>query len=110
MTFNGWAQIALFCALLLLMVRPFGGYMTRVFTGERVFLSPLLGPAEHAIYRVCGVDPREEQHWITYAVAMLLFSLAGFIILYVLQRLQALLPFNPQAFGAVGPDLAFNTS
>src|SRR5207248_477940 len=110
MTLNGWVQIGLYCVLLTLLVRPLGGFMTKVFSGQRTFLSPVLGPVERGIYRVCGVDEREEQHWITYAVAMLLFSLAGFIVLYGLQRLQAMLPFNPQQLGAVTPALAFNTS
>ncbi|MBV8526044.1 MAG: potassium-transporting ATPase subunit KdpA [Acetobacteraceae bacterium] len=110
MTLNGWVQIVLYGVLLTLIVQPLGGYMTRVFEGKRVFLSPVLGPIERGIYRICGVDERQEQHWVTYAVAMLLFSLAGFIVLYGLQRLQALLPFNPQKLGAVSPDLSFNTS
>jgi K+-transporting ATPase ATPase A chain len=110
MTLNGWLQIALFSVIVVLLTRPFGGYMTRVFTGERTLLSPVLRPVERAIYRVCGVAETEEQHWLTYAVAMLAFSFAGFAVLYALQRLQAMLPFNPQHLGAVTPDLAFNTS
>ncbi|MBV9786361.1 MAG: potassium-transporting ATPase subunit KdpA [Acidisphaera sp.] len=110
MTINGWVQIALYCVLLTLLVKPFGGYMTRVFNGERTLLAPVLRPVEHALYRLCGVREQEEQHWVIYAVAMLLFSLAGFLSLYALQRLQALLPFNPQGMSAVGTDLAFNTS
>ncbi len=110
MTTNGWLQIALFCAVVILITRPFGGYITRVVNGERTFLSPVLGPLERAIYAVCGVNQREEQHWVTYAVAMLAFSLAGFAVLYGLQRLQNVLPFNPQGFDAASADLAFNTS
>ncbi|MBV8399719.1 MAG: potassium-transporting ATPase subunit KdpA, partial [Acetobacteraceae bacterium] len=110
MTLNGWVQIILYSVLLTLLVRPLGGYMTAVFLGRRTFLSPVLVPVERGIYRISGVDQREEQHWVTYAVAMLLFTLAGFIVLYALQRLQAMLPFNPQKLGAVSPDLAFNTS
>jgi K+-transporting ATPase ATPase A chain len=110
MTVNGWAQIVLYCVLLTLLVRPFGGYMTQVFAGNSTFLSPVLKPLERGIYWICGVDDREEQHWTTYGVAMLLFSLAGFVVLYALQRLQAVLPFNPQQLDAVAPDLAFNTS
>ena len=110
MTINGWVQIALFCVLLILTVKPFGGYMTRVFTGERTLLSPVLRPVERGIYAVCGVQEAEEQHWVTYVVAMLFFSVAGFLSLYALQRLQALLPFNPAGQSAVGTDLAFNTS
>ena len=109
MTINGWAQIALYCVLLILLVRPLGGYMTRVFSGERTLLSPVLRPLETGLYRLCGVH-EEEQHWVAYAVAMLLFSLAGFLSLYALQRLQAVLPFNPQHMTPVGTDLAFDTS
>ena len=110
MTFNGWLQIALFSVIVILITRPFGGYMTRVFAGEKTLLSPLLRPVERAVYWCCGVDEKQEQHWLTYAVAMLFFSVAGFVSLYALQRLQAVLPFNPQGQSAVAPDLAFNTS
>jgi potassium-transporting ATPase potassium-binding subunit len=110
MTMNGWLQIALYCALLILLTRPLGGYMTRVFTGERTLLSPVLRPIERSLYRLSGIDQAAEQHWVTYAAAMLAFSFAGFVMLYGLQRLQALLPLNPQHLGAVSPDLAFNTS
>jgi potassium-transporting ATPase potassium-binding subunit len=110
MTINGWLQIALFCVLLLLITRPFGGYMTRVFSGERTLLSPVLRPFERGIYRLCGVDETQEQHWVSYAIAMLAFTFAGFVTLYGLQRLQAMLPFNPAGQTAVDPDLAFDTS
>jgi potassium-transporting ATPase potassium-binding subunit len=110
MTFNGWLQIALYCVLLTLLVKPLGAYMTRVFNGERTLLSPVLRPLELGLYRISGVEETDEQHWVTYAVAMLAFTFAGFVVLYGLQRLQAVLPFNPQGLGAVSPDLAFNTS
>ncbi len=110
MTFNGWLQIAIYCVLLVLITKPIGGYMTRVFNGDRTLLSPVLGPIERGLYRVSGVDETQEQHWVAYAVAMLAFSFAGFVVLYALQRLQAVLPFNPQDQTAVTPDLAFNTS
>src|SRR5471032_3202652 len=110
MTFNGWLQVALYCVLLMLLTKPLGGYMTRVFAGERTPLSPVLRPLERGLYRVSGVDETEEQHWVTYAIAMLAFTFAGFVVLYALQRLQAVLPFNPQKLDAVSPDLAFNTS
>ena len=110
MTANGWIQIALFCVIVIALVRPLGGYMTRIFNGERTFLSPVLGPIERGIYRICGVDEKEEQHWVTYTVAMLVFSLAGFVVLYALQRLQGVLPFNPAGQDNVEPTLAFNTS
>src|SRR5689334_23077735 len=110
MTINGWLQIALYCVLLTLLVKPLGGYMTRVFAGEKTFLSPILRPLEIGIYRLCGVRQDEDQHWVTYAIAMLAFSFAGFVVLYGLQRLQAVLPLNPQHLEAVSPDLAFNPS
>jgi K+-transporting ATPase ATPase A chain len=110
MTITGWLQISLFSAIVILITRPFGGYMTRVFAGERTFLSPVLRPVERAIYWCCGVDEKEEQHWLTYAVAMLLFSVVGFLTLYALQRLQWYLPFNPQEQTGVEQSLAFNTS
>jgi potassium-transporting ATPase potassium-binding subunit len=109
-TANGWIQIALFSAIVMALTRPLGGYMTRVFAGERTFLWPVLRPVERAVYWCCGVDEKEEQHWLTYAVAILFFSVAGFVTLYALQRLQWYLPFNPQGQTGVAPDLAFNTS
>ncbi len=110
MTITGWVQIALFSVIVILIARPFGGYMTRVFAGERTFLSPLLRPVERAVYWCCGVDENEEQHWLTYAVAMLFFSVVGFLTLYALQRLQWYLPFNPQGQTGVEQSSAFNTS
>jgi potassium-transporting ATPase potassium-binding subunit len=110
MTITGWLQIALFSIIVILITRPLGGYMTRVFTGERTFLSPVLRPVERAIYWCCGVDEKEEQHWLTYAVAVLSFSVVGFLSLYALQRLQWYLPFNPQDQTGVEPSSAFNTS
>ena len=110
MTIEGWVQIALFSVIIILITRPLGGYMTRVFNGERTFLSPILRPVERAVYWCCGVNEMEEQHWLTYAVASLFFSVAGFVSLYALQRLQWYLPFNPQGQTGVAPDLAFNTS
>jgi K+-transporting ATPase ATPase A chain len=110
MTLDGWLQIALFGAAVLLLVKPLGGYMTLVFTGERTFLSPVLRPIERTFYRLSGVDERADQNWVAYAVAMLTFSLMGFLTLYGLQRFQALLPFNPAGQSAVEPGLAFNTA
>jgi K+-transporting ATPase ATPase A chain len=110
MTSNGWIQIAIFSVIVIAVAKPFGGYMTRVFQGERTFLHPVLRPVERAIYWCCGVDETQEQHWLTYAVAMLFFSVAGFASLYALQRLQGMLPFNPAGQGAVEQSLAFNTS
>jgi potassium-transporting ATPase potassium-binding subunit len=110
MTINGWVQIALFIAVVVLTVKPVGAFMTSVFNGERTFLSPVLGPVERALYRVAGVDQRAEQHWTTYGVGMLLFNLVGMLLLYAMLRLQAVLPFNPQGQAAVPADLAFNTA
>jgi K+-transporting ATPase ATPase A chain len=110
MTIVGWVQIALFSAIVIAITRPFGGYMTQVFAGERTFLSPVLRPVERAVYWCCGVNEKEEQHWLTYAVAMLFFSIVGFLTLYALQRLQWYLPFNPQGQTGVEQSLAFNTS
>jgi K+-transporting ATPase ATPase A chain len=110
MTLNGWLQIALYVGVLLLCVKPLGLYMARVFNGERTFLDPVMRPVERFIYAVNGVDPRQEQHWTTYTAAMLLFSLASFVLLYALQRLQHVLPLNPQGFDPPSPDSAFNTA
>jgi K+-transporting ATPase ATPase A chain len=110
MTLNGWIQIALFSVLVIALARPFGGYMTRVFAGERTFLHPVLRPVERAAYWCCGVRESEEQHWLIYAVSTLFFSVVGFVTLYALQRLQWYLPFNPQGQTAVEESLAFNTS
>ena len=110
MTGNGWLQITLFGAIVILITRPFGGYMTRVFAGEWTPLSSLLRPVERFVYRCCGVDEAEDQPWRTYALSMVLFGVAGFVTLYVLQRLQWYLPFNPQGEAGVDPVLAFNTA
>src|SRR6476469_5175668 len=110
MTVIGWSQILLYCAIVVALVKPLGWYMTRVFNGESTFLSPVLRPVERGIYWIGGVDERREQHWLTYTVAMLLFHVGGFLIIYGLMRLQALLPFNPQDQSAVAQDLSFNTA
>jgi potassium-transporting ATPase potassium-binding subunit len=110
MTLAGWLQILIFCGIIILLVKPLGGYMTRVYQGERTFLSLLLGPVERLLYRLAGTDEKEEQHWVGYAAAMLAFNLAGMLVLYALQRFQASLPFNPAGMSAVDPALAFNTA
>ncbi|KMO44125.1 potassium-transporting ATPase subunit A [Methylobacterium tarhaniae] len=110
MTLIGWIQIALFCAVVLALVKPLGLYMTRVFTGERTILSPVLRPVERGLYRLAGIDEGQEQHWLAYAGAMVVFHVAGFLVLYGILRLQAVLPLNPADQAAVAPDLAFNTS
>jgi potassium-transporting ATPase potassium-binding subunit len=110
MTAIGWIQILLYCAIIVALVKPLGWYMTRVFNGERTFLSLILRPVEIAVYRLGGVDERREQHWVTYTIAMLFFHVGGFLILYALMRLQAMLPFNPAEQTAVAEDLSFNTA
>jgi len=114
MTANGWIQIAIFSVIVIAITAPLGGYMMRVFNGERTLLSPILRPIERIIYALSFVDEKEDQHWTVYAVAMLFFSLAGFLSLYALQRLQNVLPmqplFNPEKMSAVGEHLAFTTS
>src|SRR5215475_4418120 len=110
MTVIGWIQILLYCAIVAALVVPLGGYMTRVFNGERTFLSPVLRPVEAGLYWLGGVDARREQHWVTYTVSMLFFHVGGFLILYALMRLQAILPFNPVEQSAVAEDLSFNTA
>ena len=110
MTVIGWIQILLYCAIVVALVKPLGWYMTRVFNGERTFMSPVLRPVERGLYWIGGVDEKREQHWLTYTVAMLLFHVGGFLIIYGLMRLQALLPLNPADQSAVAQDLSFNTA
>jgi len=110
MTLIGWIQILLYCAIIVALVKPLGGYMTRVFNGERTFLSPVLRPVEVVLYWAGGVDDKREQHWLTYTVAMLLFHVGGFLILYGLMRTQGALPYNPAGMSAVPEDLSFNTA
>ena len=110
MTTLTWLQLGLYLVVLLLLVKPLGAYMARVYAGERTFFGRIVGPIERLIYRIVGMRPDEEMDWKTYAIAMLLFSLIGLLALYGLQRLQSVLPLNPQHLGAVKPDLAFNTA
>src|SRR3954471_18291113 len=110
MTAVGWIQIILYCAIVVALVKPLGAYMTRVFNGERTFLSPILQPVEAGVYWIGGVDAKRERHWLTYTLAMFLFHVGGFLIIYGLMRLQALLPLNPADQSAVAPDLSFNTA
>jgi K+-transporting ATPase ATPase A chain len=110
MTIIGWVQILLYCAIIVAITPLLGAYMTRVFNGERTWLSPVLRPVEGSLYRLAGVDERHEQHAVTYTIAMLLFHVGGFLILYALLRLQVLLPFNPAEQSAVAEDLSFNTA
>ena len=110
MTIYGWIQILIYCAILVALVKPLGFYMHRVFNGDRTLLSPVLVPIERGLYRLSGTSEKEEQHWAVYATAMLLFNLVGLVVLYALQRLQAVLPYNPAGMTAVDPQLAFNTA
>jgi len=110
MTLNGWLQILLFSGIVLALIKPLGAYMTRVFAGERTFLSLVLVPVERSLYALAGTSERDEQRWTTYTFAMLAFNLAGLLLLYGLQRLQDVLPLNPAGMAAVGPELSFNTA
>ena len=110
MTLMGWLQIAATFALALLVARPLGFYLARVLAGDPTILTPVVRPVERGFYRVAGIDPKHEQGWLDYTTAMLVFSVAGFVVLYAIQRLQAFFPLDPQGFTAVAPDLAFNTS
>ena len=96
MTLNGWLQIAVFLLLILAVTKPLGLFMARVFSGEKTFLDPLLRPVEKLVYRSTGVDEKHEMAWTEYAAAMLLFSLFSMLLLYLIQRVQGVLPFNPQ--------------
>ena len=110
MTIFGWLQIALVLIAVLLLAKPLGLYMARVFSGERTWLSPVLVPVETGFYRLAGVRPDKGQGWLGYALGVLTFSLAGLLALYAMLRLQDLLPLNPQGFAGLVPDLAFNTA
>jgi potassium-transporting ATPase potassium-binding subunit len=111
MTVNGWLQILFFLVLVFLVTKPLGIYMARVFSHEKTWMDPVLRPVERLIYRVTAVDEKHEMRWTEYCIAMLLFSAAAMIVLYLMERLQAFLPFNPQKFAGVTPThLAFNTA
>jgi K+-transporting ATPase ATPase A chain len=110
MTFNGILQIVFFVAVLLVLAKPLGAFMARVFQGGRTFLDPIFGPVERLIYRLAGINPDEEMDWKANSVAMLLFNVVGLFAVYALQRLQQYLPLNPQSLGAVSPDSSFNTA
>jgi K+-transporting ATPase ATPase A chain len=109
-TLPGWIQIAIYCALVTALVTPLGWYLTRIFNGDWTLLSPVLRPVEIGIYRLAGVDEKREQDWLACTVAMLLFHVGGFVMLYALLRLQGLLPLNPQGLAAVPEYLSFNTA
>jgi K+-transporting ATPase ATPase A chain len=111
MTLNGWLQILVFLGLIFAVTKPLGVFMTRVFAREKTFLDPVLRPVERLIYRVTGVDEAHEMRWTEYATTMLVFSAVSMLVLYLIQRIQGVLPFNPQHFGAVAPEhLAWNTA
>jgi K+-transporting ATPase ATPase A chain len=110
MSLNGWLQIILFIALVLLLARPMGAYMTQVFERRRTFLDPLLTPVERLLYRLTGIDADHEMRWTEYAVVMLVFSAATLVLTYIVERLQHILPLNPQHLSAVEPALALNTA
>jgi potassium-transporting ATPase potassium-binding subunit len=111
MTANGWLQILLFLALVFLVTKPMGIFMARVFNREKTFMDPVLRPVERLLYRLTAVDENHEMRWTEYAISMLLFSMVSMVVLYLMERLQGYLPFNPQKFGAVAPaHLAFNTA
>ena len=110
MTTNGWIQIFVFLGVILAITKPLGVFMARVFSGERTFLDPVLRPIERLLYRVTGVDEKHEMRWTEYAISMLLFSGASMLVLYLIERVQQFLPWNPQKFGAVAQALAFNTA
>jgi potassium-transporting ATPase potassium-binding subunit len=110
MTINGYIQLILYMVVLIALAKPLGWYMARVYEGQSVGLNRVLGPVERLLYRLFGTREDEEMSWKTYALAMLLFNVAGFLVVYLLQRLQAALPLNPQGLGAVTPDSSFNTA
>ena len=110
MTANGWFQIGLYVLILFLITKPMGIFLTRVFEREKTFLDPLLRPVERLIYRVCGVDESKEMRWTEYGTTMLVFSAVSLILLYLFERLQYWLPWNPEKLGSVAPDLAWNTA
>ena len=110
MTANGWAQILLFALIVFALVKPLGNYMFRVFEEEKQPLPRFFGPIERWIYKLCGVDPKEQQDWKVYTIALLVFSAVTLLVTYAIERLQHILPLNPQNFPPVPADLAFNTA
>lgn len=110
MTANGWFQIFFFFALILICVKPLGIYMAHVFEREQTFADRVFRPLERLIYRLTAIDETHEMHWTEYSIAMLLFSIVSLLMTYAIERLQHLLPLNPQHFAAVAPDHALNTA
>ena len=110
MTANGWLQIGIYLLVLLAITKPMGVFMARVFAGEKTFLDPALRPIERLLYRITGIDDKREMDWKEYTIAMLLFSGVSMLVLYLIERVQQLLPWNPQHFPKLATDLAFNTA
>src|SRR5674476_1499141 len=109
MSTNGFLQIALFLGVLIALAKPLGWYMARVYEGKLPAFVRWMAPIENLFYRLCGVDSKQEMRWTRYAMAMLWFALLSVLVVYALQRLQGMLPLNPQGLAAVSPDSAFNT-
>src|SRR5262245_10048279 len=110
MTPTGILQLIVYMAVLIALSKPLGDYMARVYEGKATLAGKVLGPVERLVYRACGIDAGQEMTWKTYAIAMLLFNLAGIVVVYALLRLQPVLPLNPESLPATSPDLAFNTA
>ena len=110
MTANGFLQLAIYFLAILAVTKPLGLFMAKIFSGEPTLIGRILRPVERLIYRICRVEESQEQHWTAYTAAMLMFNLAGLLLLYAFERLQYFLPHNPQGFAGVAPDLAFNTA
>jgi K+-transporting ATPase ATPase A chain len=110
MNIFSWIQLIFYLAVLIALAKPLGSYMARVYQGEHTFLDRVLGPVERLVYRLAGVNSEEDMNWKTYAIAVMLFNVLGLIVVYLLQRLQGVLPLNPQGLGAVTPDSSWNTA
>jgi len=110
MSANGWFQIGVFLLVIFLITKPLGGFLARVFSGEKTFLDPVLRPIERLIYRLTKIDEKHEMRWTEYAIAMLLFSGVSMALLYLMERVQKFLPLNPQKFANLEPGLAFGTA
>lgn len=110
MTINGVLQISVYVIVLIALAKPLGWLMARVYQGERTFLDPVFKPVERFLYRLCGIRPEDEMGWKTYAIAFLIFNLAGLLLVYLLQRVQGFMPLNPAGFAEIAPDLSFNTA
>jgi len=110
MNIYSWIQLIFYIVVLLALAKPLGSYMAKVYQGEHTFLNRVLSPVERFIYRVSGVKADEDMNWKTYAIAVMLFNVLGLLVVYALQRLQGVLPLNPQGLGAVTPDSSWNTA